>query len=145
MCPLTLLQSVARIGSSLIFLLGVACCSIGEETSIAEAAVMEFHGRLKAGQMDLIYESATEEFKKSSSKEDILRFLDGIRSKLGAANESRKLHWQVGHKQSGNIVTLTYATRFSSGDVTEHFVYRFEDTSAKLLGYRIDSVKAITD
>lgn len=117
----------------------IAACSTEEQTSLAEMEVSNFHKKFNAGEFQIIYDRSSEEFKQSARKEDMVRFFEGVRSKLGDVTNTEKTGWHVNYQTSGTIVTLTYETQFSKGTGTEIFMYRMASQNVILAGYRIDS------
>lgn len=117
----------------------VAACSTDEQISRAEVEVSEFHKKFNAGEFQIMYDRSSDEFKQNARKEDMVRFFEGVRSKLGEVTNTKKTGWHVNHHSSGTIVTLTCETQFSKGNATEVFIYRIAGQNMILAGYRIDS------
>ena len=121
----------------------VGACTLGENIELAEAQVAEFHKNLSEGRVEVIYDLAADEFKKSGSRDEALQFLRAVRSKLGAVKESKKQTWDVNYHTVGTFVSLVYETEFIEGKGTEYFVYRIDERAAKLVSYKIDSMALV--
>jgi hypothetical protein len=120
-------------------------CSAGEQVAVAEGQVARFHARLNASEFDAIYDSSSDLFKKSAAKDDIIRFLRGVRSKLGAVTETKQAHWNLQYDPAGTFVILTYETQFDSkSKATEQFSFLIEKPEPKLVGYTVNSPDLLT-
>ncbi len=117
----------------------LGACSASQDISLAQAAATHFHEMVSAGQFAQIYEQADDSFKKTTTAEQLARFLSTIDRKLGAVKTSASNGWNVNYNTSGTSVTLRYQTQFEHGTAAETFVYRFADGKSLLAGYNITS------
>jgi hypothetical protein len=122
----------------------MAACSAEEHIARADREVTAFHKKFNAGDFAMIYDSSSDEFKQSARKEDMVKFFESVRSKLGDITSTKKLDWHLNYQPSDTIVTLNYETQFSKGIATEVFMYRVKDQNVILAGYRIDSRDLVT-
>jgi hypothetical protein len=126
--------------SCLLVSFGLLGCSAAEQTALAEEQVVQFHRRLNSGDFEGVYDTATNEFKSSARKEDILELLRTVHAKLGLVTETKKLNWNVNYHTSGTFVTIVYETSFQRGKASERFVFRIEAREPKLVSYNVDSL-----
>jgi len=124
---------------AVLLVLGLAGCSMSADTSLADAAVPQFHQMLDAGRFVEIYAGAAEDLKQIVSQKDMVALLEGVHRKLGDTRSAKRASWNVNYQPAGIYVTLTYATQFAAGDATEQFVYHLQDNKALLAGYHINS------
>jgi hypothetical protein len=136
------LTSCLAIGTLLI--VGLACGAITDGKPAAEGAVVEFHSRLNDGKYDEIYDTSHQQLKDVSSREDLLKLLTAVRTKLGRVVDSKAQSWNVGNYNLTTTVTLTQATEFESGKADEKFVFVIENKRAYLQSYFINSMDLIT-
>jgi len=120
-------------------LLAVAGCSAGADVGATEREVERFHRLAADGEYDRLYEEAAVDFRRSGDRRELRNLLEGIDEQLGDVESARRQGWHVNYTSDGQVVTLTYDTRFERGRATERFVYRVEDGRPLLLGYHINS------
>lgn len=70
--------------------------------------------------------------------------MTAIHNKLGAVLQSSRQGFFVNYNTSGSNIRLTYATKFSSGDAQEEFLWSKSGDNFLLLGYHINSNALIT-
>jgi hypothetical protein len=120
-------------------------CVDGQEQSkeIAERAVEVFHSQLDSERYSEMYAQADEDFKKSSSQEDLEKLLRAVHQKLGKVQAANQIGYLV-NVGSETFVTLTYDTTFVDGKATEQFVWRVRHDRAALYNYNINSADLVT-
>ena len=133
----------------LVMLLNVACLlsgcvSTGKSKEIAEHAVDEFHSRLDSERYSEIYAQADEDFKKSSSQEELEKLARAVHQKLGKVQAANQVGYLMTLSSSGMFVTLTYDMTFLDGKATEQFVWRVTDDRAALYNYNVNSADLVT-
>ena len=129
---------------SLVALLLLQACSSPEDTNKAEAAVVQFHALLDAGETRAIYSNASADLKKVSAEPEFVALLDAIHRKLGSSKTSERTGLMVNRGTSGTFLTLTQKTKYTEGDAVETFTYRISDDGATLAGYHVSSNALIT-
>jgi hypothetical protein len=112
---------------------------MAKSKEVAERSVQDFHSQLDSERYSDIYAQADEEFKKSSSLEEVERLLKAVHQKLGRVHVTNQGSWLVNVGSGGAFVTLTYITDFADGTATEQFVWRVRDDRAALYNYNINS------
>lgn len=120
-------------------LIAVGACSGGFDTEKSERVVKQFHEQLNNSDFEAIYNSATEEFKESDEKENLVRFFGAVRKKLGGYRSAERLGWNVNYGISGKVVTLTYDTKYDKGEAREVFTIFETDEGGKLHNYNVNS------
>ncbi len=120
-------------------------CSAGEARSRAEEELVPtFHAQYDRNQFDAIYDGATDEFRKSTSKADYDQFMNAVRKKLGRVKSTSRQTWNVNVGTGGTRVVLTYDTEFENGKGSETFTFLQAGSEPKLLGYQINSNVLVT-
>jgi hypothetical protein len=122
----------------------LGCASMGKSKEIAERAVDGFHSQLDSERYSEIYAQADEEFKKSTSQEELEKLARAVHQKLGRVQAANQSAWLVNVSSDGAFVTLTYNTAFVDGKATEQFVWHVRDGRAALFNYNINSAALVT-
>jgi len=128
-----------------IFIVGLACKGYTEGKPAAEKAVTEFHSMLDEGRFDEIYDASAEAFKEAASREEMLKLLNAVHSKLGNVKSSTATRWQVGNYNLQTSVTLVEETTFEKGKGVETFTFFVDGDRAELAGWHINSNDFITN
>jgi hypothetical protein len=123
---------------------GLACGAIKDGKPAAESGVIEFHSRLNEEKYDEIWDTSHQQLKDVSSREDLVKLLTAVRTKLGRVVDSKAQSWNVGNYNLTTTVTLTQATEFENGKADEKFVFVIENKRAFLQTYFINSMDLIT-
>jgi hypothetical protein len=114
-------------------------CSISPDIEAAERAVSRFHEQLNARQFEAIYDEAAEEFRKTDSKEQIVRFLQVVAIKLGPVQSKKLVKWEISPSLSGSNVVLSYETSFKEEIARENFVFKANGSRVELLTYNVQA------
>ncbi|MEA2999537.1 MAG: hypothetical protein QOH04_2848 [Sphingomonadales bacterium] len=120
-------------------LLILAACSPGAEVPAAERAAASFHAQLDAGRFTAIYAAASEEMKRTTSQQDLVRLLEAVHARLGRFRGGRTAGWNDSRTTAGRFVTIDYAATYETGAAQENFVFRIDGGRAVLAGYHVDS------
>ena len=123
---------------------GLACGAIKDGKPAAESGVIEFHSRLNEEKYDEIWDTSHQQLKDVSSREDLVKLLTAVRTKLGRVVDSKAQSWNVGNYNLTTTVTLTQATEFENGKADEKFVFVIENKRSFLQTYFINSMDLIT-
>lgn len=124
---------------AIFFFFTVSCSSMMKGKGLAEPAVDKFHKQLNAEEYDEIYDEAGDAFKKSVTKEQLVRLLSAVREKLGRVNKSTSTGWKVNTDTSGTITTISCDVDFAEGKGTEEFKFEVTDDKALLYNYKVNS------
>jgi len=127
---------LATVGGVLVWKAGK---SSYRDYQIASGAVERFHQQLNAGDYDRIYQGATDEFRGWGKREDLNRFFDNIREKMGTAGKPSTVGFHVNWRNGAVWVDQTLNTQFEKGKAQEYFVWKIEHDQPRLYNYRIDS------
>lgn len=122
---------------------GAIVWKIGKRTyhyyDIASGAVEQFHHQMNLGDYDQIYDEATEEFRRSDSRENMTRFFEKISIKMGSVGEPHSAGFHVNWRNGVVWVDQTFNTQFLNGQAQEYFVWKIQQDQARLYNYRINS------
>jgi len=119
--------------------MATAGCSTGEELAAAERQVQLFHQQFNAGRFAGIYDASAPALKKTGSGRDFVRFMEGVRNKLGPVQSTERQGFNVNFGTGGTEVTLSFQTRFAAGPGVEEFVYSGSGAAKRLVGYHVNS------
>lgn len=132
--------SLVVISLSLLF----TGCGVQKDIAGASAAVVQFHGQLDHQDYLTIYNNADARLRNTSKQEDFLALMTAVHNKLGTVQQSSRQGFFVNYNTSGSSIRVTYATKFSSGNADEEFLWSKSGDTFQLLGYHINSNALIT-
>ena len=108
-------------------------------TRLSDDVVRRFHSQLDSGAYDDIVRGSDEAFQESGSREELLRFLAGVHSKLGASRGFTRANIFVNASTNGTFIKVTYQSTFEQGTAVEVFTWRKASGDLKLVGYHVES------
>jgi len=117
----------------------LAACSSPVDTEAARQAVRDFHDQLDTRQFNTIYDRSSSDFKKLTTRQDFIAFLDAVHRKLGESKSFQLKTATTTYTPSGTVLTLDYESTFAEGDALETFTYQKQDNMPLLVGYQITS------
>jgi hypothetical protein len=106
---------------------------------LSDDAVRRFHSQLDSGAYDDIVRESDEAFQNSGSREELLKFLAGVHSKLGTSRDFNRANIFVNASTNGTFIKVTYQTTFEQGRAVEAFTWRQAGSGLKLVGYHVES------
>jgi len=112
----------------------LAGCSMGQDMSVTDSAVAEFHAKLNNGQFAAIVAAAGPEMKSSGPE-----FVERIHTKLGMFRSTSRQGFNDNIINGDHTFTASYASVYSTGPATENFVYRLNSRKPVLIGYHVES------
>jgi hypothetical protein len=121
-----------------LFLL-TASCNPMKVVKLSDDATVQLHQRLNEGQDDVIYASAAPDFRKVSSRDDLVRMTSILRRKMGVCGEFHKRRIGQETNFKGTFVTTEVQTTCAKGRLNEAFTWLIQDNRALLLRYAADS------
>ncbi len=102
-------------------------------------AVRQFHEQLNDGEYELICQEASAGFTQSTKHDELVKFLNGVHTKLGPAANESLLNISVNANTNGTFITTRYNTQFASGPAVETFTLIKSVGALKLYGYNVQS------
>jgi len=134
----------ASISTAAAILVTSACFSrVGID--IVQRAVEEFHLRSANGDADAIYESTTDHYRMSISRELNRSRFARLRRKMGTCPSSVATGIAVSNGSRGTTATASYKTTCSAGELDESFLWEIVDGKAKLDSYDASSPLLLGD
>ena len=91
---------------------------------LSDDEVRHFHSQLDSEAYADIVRDSDEAFRNSANSEEIIKFLRGVHSKLGAARVVTSTNVFVNASTSGTIIRVTYKSTFDQGDAVETFTWK---------------------
>ena len=122
-------------------------CGFGllEGRRLSETGVQQFHALLNSGDYERIYDQAGDAFRNAGTRQDLIRFLQAVHTKLGIAGSYSLNNMNVTATPTGTYIVAVYSTTFTGGVATETFTWLRKGNGVVLNGYHIQSMKLITD
>jgi hypothetical protein len=116
-------------------------CARGASAAVqsAKQGIEHFHSQFNDGKFEDIYNGATEQFRSSTTKDQLLEFLSSVQRKLGRVVATGDPAYFINASTNGTFVTLTCQTDFVRGKAQERFVWILHGGRAELIGYHIES------
>ena len=112
---------------------------------LSDNGIQQFQAQLNSGQFDQIYDSASDAFRASGNKEDLIKLLQAVHRKLGDAGSYTLNNLNVTATPTGTYVTAAYSTTFTGGEAVETFTWLTSGQRVVLNRYNIQSMKLIVD
>jgi hypothetical protein len=106
---------------------------------LSDDAVRHFHSQLDSGAYDDILSESDEQFWRSGNREEIVKFLTGVHSKLGLSHGFTRTNIFVNASTSGTFIKVTYESTFDQGGAVETFTWKKEAGRLRLVSYQINS------
>lgn len=128
-----------RFAKAVVIALALAGCSSAGDLAAADREVARFHQMLNSAQLNQIYEGASPDMHRTTTKERFVEFLDAVHRKLGRVRKAERQSFNVQVGTGGRMTTVQYRTDFEAGPAQETFVFRTSGADAKLAGYHINS------
>jgi hypothetical protein len=106
---------------------------------LSNQAVRQFHEELNAREYEVICQDASDGFTRSTKHDDILKFLEGVHTKLGSADSESLLSLNANATTNGTFLVTRYNTQFANGPAVETFTWIKSAGALKLYGYNVQS------
>ncbi len=107
---------------------------------LSDDAVRRFHSQLDSGAYDEVLRESDWAFQNSESREELLKVLAGVHSKLGVSRGSTRTNILVNVSTNGTSIKVTYQSTFKQGNATETFTWRkTAGGGLSLFGYNVQS------
>jgi hypothetical protein len=112
--------------------------------ALSDDAVRHFHSQLDSQAYGEIVSGADEAFQKSTNHDEIIKFLVGVHTKLGAVQGFTRANIFVNATTNGTFIKVTYNSTFEQGKAIEAFTWKKENGGLKLVRYDINSNVFVT-
>jgi hypothetical protein len=104
---------------------------------VSSAAVELFHHRLDSADFETIYGDASDAFRSSGPKADLVKFLETTHQKLGNSGKTSAQGFHVNWRNGQLFVNQVYDTQFAQGSAREDFDWVMENGNPHLYGYHV--------
>jgi hypothetical protein len=115
----------------------LAGCSVGQDKSVAEQAVTEFHNLLDGARYHDVWETTSPDFRRENSEAALTGLISQVHDRLGDFQDARETGWRVSLAPGGRQVTLNYVSRYARGSANEDFIYQLRPEGPRLLSYSV--------
>jgi hypothetical protein len=106
---------------------------------LSDDAVRRFHSQLDSAAYADIVNDSDDAFQNSDSRDELIKFLTGVHSKLGTSRGFARTNVFVNATTSGTLIRVTYTSTFDQGNAVEAFTWRKAGGGLKLVRYDINS------
>lgn len=110
----------------------------------SDEAVRRFHSQLDSEKYIQILDESDEAFQNSASRDETLKFLSGVHSKLGASRSFTRTNIVVSATTSGTFIRVSYKSAFDQGDAAETFTWKKTSDRLRLFHYQVNSNVFVT-
>jgi len=116
-------------------------CTSGIRTGgqLSDNAVRHFHSQLDSEAYSDILGESDAAFQNSSSRDELMKFLKGVHSKLGPFLRFTRGNISVNASINGTLITVNYQSTFAKGSAVESFTWKKVRDGLKLVGYNVSS------
>jgi len=111
---------------------------------LSDNAVRHFHSQLDSEAYRDIVSESDEAFQNSESRDDLVKFLAGVHSKLGSSRDFNRTNISVNASTSGTFISVTYQSTFEQGKAMEAFTWRKAGGGLRLVRYDVNSNAFVT-
>jgi len=111
---------------------------------LSNDAARHCHAQLDSQAYDDIVNQSDTAFQTSDSREEIIKFLKGVHTKLGVSRSCDRANIFVNASTSGTFIKVTYNSTFEQGNAVEVFTWKKADGGVKLVRYDINSRVFVT-
>jgi hypothetical protein len=111
---------------------------------LSDDAVRHFHSQLDAESYADIVHDSDEAFQNSENRDEIIKFLAGVHSKLGASHDFARTNISVNATTNGTFIRVSYQSTFEQGKAVEAFTWKKAGGGLKLVRYDVNSNTFVT-
>ena len=90
----------------------------------SDEAVRHFHSQLDSEAYDDIVRDSDDAFRNSESRDELVKFLAGVHSKLGPSRGFNRTNIFVNANTNGTFIKVTYQSTFDQGNAVEAFTWK---------------------
>jgi hypothetical protein len=91
---------------------------------LSDDAVRHFHSQLDSEAYGDIVRDSDDAFQNSENRDELVKFLAGVHSKLGASRGSTRTNIFVNASTNGTFIKVTYESTFDQGNAVEAFTWK---------------------
>jgi hypothetical protein len=113
-------------------------------SDLSDEAVRHFHSQLDSGAYGDIVRDSDEAFRNSEDRDELVKFLEGVHSKLGPSRGFTRTNIFVNATTNGTFIKVTYQSTFDQGNAVEAFTWKKAGTGLKLVRYDASSKAFVT-
>jgi hypothetical protein len=111
---------------------------------LSDEAVRHFHSQLDSEAYGDIVRDSDEAFQNSENRDELVKFLAGVHSKLGPSRDFARTNIFVNANTNGTFIKVTYQSTFDQGNAVEAFTWKKAATGLKLVRYDVNSKTFLT-
>ena len=111
---------------------------------LSDEAVRRFHSQLDSEAYSDIVRNSDEAFQNSENRDELIKFLAGVHSKLGLSRDFTRTNVFVSTTTNGTFIKVTYQSAFDQGNAVEAFTWKKAAIGLKLVRYDVSSKVFLT-
>jgi hypothetical protein len=97
---------------------------MGAGARLSDEAVRHFQSQLDSEAYSDIVRESDEAFQNSDNRDELVKFLAGVHSKLGPSRDFTRTNILVNANTNGTFIKVTYQSTFDQGNAVEAFTWR---------------------
>jgi hypothetical protein len=142
--PMFLKWSLVATALVLVYFMWQCGSGMSAGARLSDDSVRHFHSQLDSEAYADILGESDGAFQNSGNRDEIIKFLAGVHSKLGSSHSFNRTNIFVNATTGGTFIRVTYKSAFDQGNAVETFTWRKADGGLKLLRYDINSNLFVT-
>ena len=111
---------------------------------LSDDAVRHFYSQLDSEAYGDIVGDSDEAFQNSGNRDQIIKFLTGVHSKLGPSRGFTRTNIFVNASANGTFIKVTYQSTFDQGNAMEAFTWKKAGAGLKLVRFDVNSNAFVT-
>jgi hypothetical protein len=111
---------------------------------LSDDAVRHFHSQLDSEAYGDIVRESDEAFQNAGNRDETIKFLAGVHSKLGPSHGFTRTNILVNASTVGTFIKVSYQSTFDQGNAVEAFTWKKAGGGPKLVRYDVNSNAFLT-
>ena len=117
----------------------LAACNPAAQTDEAAKKIEAFHASYNAGDVDAMYASGNDAFRKSATRDQLAELVGIVTEKLGKVVSAEQTGFNTAFDNGVNTTIIDMKVKFENGEGTEKFTFEGEGESMRLLNWNLQS------
>lgn len=117
----------------------LAACNPAAQTDEAAKRIEAFHASYNAGDVDAMYASGNDAFRKSATRDQLAQLVGIVTEKLGKVVSAEQTGFNTAFENGVNTTIIDMKVKFEGGEGTEKFTFEGEGEGMRLLNWNLQS------
>lgn len=123
----------------------LAACNPMEQMDGADTLIEEFHADFNESDFDSIWNGASDEFRRSLTREEFQQFMIRMRASVGEYQDGSQVGFNINTNNGVTMTEITLDTTYENGTADESFTFIGSGDDMALLNWNIDSTAPWAD